>query len=515
MRCPEGPVPIRRQRAGAAGRLIVGLAALAGAAASCGGATVGPPPSRLVLEPGAVVGSRPPTQGPQANPDLQHQVRLNLVNGLLDNRPIFNGDFADPASIFVGGDAFVYASDTISAHVPVLEIADPSRGSSVYLGDALPTLPAWTASGMQWGPAVWRRPDGVYVLYYSTPDSHVSTSCLETAHRAHVTDGLCYVAWSQTTRQCISSAISSSPAGPFTDRSSAPLICPVSQGGAIDPSVFVTTAGRPYLLWKSDGNAYGIPTVIYSQPLAPDGQATVGPAQRLVGATQPWEGNLVEGPAMIEYRGVYWLFYSANNWNSTHYAIGVARCSSVSGPCRKILSHPWLSSTTPGQSQDQGPGGEEFAVFDGLVWMVHHGWLPGQAGTPDGERRLYVDLVEFPHGIPQLAAPALGATLADLVYESQDPAASSNATAELHSLLAAGGVSSATLTDDRFLADGQTACRALAQHDSWATIESELQHRGLARFEADLVSGVAVERLCPAEEPAAEAALEEELGQRG
>ena len=52
--------------------------------------------------------------------------------------------------------------------------------------------------------------------------------------------------------------------GPFTDDSSSAFVCPLSQGGAIDPSVFVASNG-PWLLWKSDGDCCNMPTTIYSQ----------------------------------------------------------------------------------------------------------------------------------------------------------------------------------------------------------------------------------------------------------
>ena len=44
-----------------------------------------------------------------------------------------------------------------------------------------------------------------------------------------------------------------------------------------------------------------------------------------------------------------------------------------------------------------GPGGQEFFEAPGGVWMVHHGFLPGEAGKPGGERRLYLDLLAY-HG---------------------------------------------------------------------------------------------------------------------
>ena len=194
---------------------------------------------------------------------------------------------------------------------------------------------------------------------------------------------------------CISRATSSSPAGPFIDDSSSAFVCPVSQGGAIDPSVFVASDGTPWLLWKSDGDCCNLPTSIYSQQLSADGLSVVGPAHRLIGASQSWEGGLVEGPSMIQNGSSFWLFYSANLWGTDGYGIGVASCASVIGPCTKPLDHAWLSSEGNGGQSDPGPGGEEFFQVGGLIWMVHHGLAPGQSG--DGaQRRLYVDLVAFP-----------------------------------------------------------------------------------------------------------------------
>ena len=136
----------------------------------------------------------------------------------------------------------------------------------------------------------------------------------------------------------------------------------------------------PWLLWKSDGDCCGLPTTIYSQQLSADGLSVAGPAHRLIGASQAWEGSLVEGPSMVQSGDDFWLFYSANLWGTPDYGIGIAHCSSVTGPCTKPLDHAWLSSSTLGQAAP-GPGGEEFFRIGGVVWMVHHALAPGQPGT--------------------------------------------------------------------------------------------------------------------------------------
>lgn len=346
------------------------LAASVGATTA--GATPATPATAGAEEPDAPAqpGQRLPTRGPVDDEDAAGRAEpLDLLGGLLLGHPIIRGDFADPYALSERDAVYVYATNTVDANVPVVELPKGDASTGRYLGDAMPDLPSWTGKGFVWGPAVWARPDGTFVLYYATPAP-------------------------QSSRMCISRATARSPAGPFKDDSSAPIICPLDKGGAIDPSVIVHD-GDPYLVWKADGNCCKLPTEIYSQRLSSDGLSVAAAPAKLIDASQPWEKGVVEGPSMVRDGDRFLLFYSANNWDTKDYAIGVASCRSIDGPCTKPLDKPWMRSG----SDDKGPGGEEFfeaPTGDG-IWMVHHGWLPHQAGTPDGQRRLYLDRVSF-HG---------------------------------------------------------------------------------------------------------------------
>jgi hypothetical protein len=98
---------------------------------------------------------------------------------------------------------------------------------------------------------------------------------------------------------------------------------------------------------------------------------------------------------MIRDGDRYLLFYSANDWDTVDYAIGVATCESVSGPCRATTRTAWMGS----EKRSLGPGGQEFVEAPaGGIWMVHHGWLPNEAGTPNGQRRLYLDRISMHSG---------------------------------------------------------------------------------------------------------------------
>ena len=106
---------------------------------------------------------------------------------------------------------------------------------------------------------------------------------------------------------------------------------------------------------------------------------------------------VTEGPFMIVHGGSYYLFYSGNSYANASYAVGVAKCSSVTGPCTKPAG-PIVTSTStwvgPGHnSVVVGPGGDLYAVYhawnaahdaryplvDQITWV--NGW-PAVPGAP-------------------------------------------------------------------------------------------------------------------------------------
>lgn len=290
----------------------------------------------------------------------------------LARTPVFRGDFADPFVLQVGTRFYAYATNAGGRNVP-FGVATLRRAAALD-GDALPELPAWTEPGHVWAPAVVALGDG-YRLYYTTLD---------------VASG----------RQCVSVASSRSPAGPFVDRSAAPLVCQVELGGSIDPSPVVDDAGLA-LVWKSDGNCCGVPTRIWSAPLTADGTRLASAPVAILGADRPWEGGLVEGPSMIPVGGSYLLFYSAGRWDSSSYATGYATCASVAGPCTKPAEGPWLAT----DEEVAGPGGgSAFRLPHGPAFFVFAAWRPGAVGydVPGAVRHVEVGRITFRDGAPEL-----------------------------------------------------------------------------------------------------------------
>jgi hypothetical protein len=287
--------------------------------------------------------------------------------------PVFDGDFPDPFVLLSGDRYFAYGTQTGDLNVQVMESANLERWE--HGGDALPELPAWAERGRTWSPAVLRRGNGL-VLYYAV------------RHR-------------RAGRQAISVATAADATGPFVDRSAGPLIFQEGRGGSIDPSPFVDSDGRAYLLWKSDDNAIGEAPSLWGAPLQPDGLALAGPPVELLGVDSAWEDPLVEAPSLARVGNDCVLFYSGGWWESDGYAVGYATGPGPLGPFRKETQDgPWLASE-PGMG---GPGGAEvFVAADGGWRVAFHAWTPPRVGyDAGGKRSLWIEALTFPDGHPVL-----------------------------------------------------------------------------------------------------------------
>lgn len=296
------------------------------------------------------------------------------------------GDFADPYVLHGAGAYYAFATGVAELNLQVARSRDLVAWT--HLGEALPALPSWALKthGLTWAPSVLVRRDR-YVLYYTTRDA---------------ASGF----------QCISRAISLRPEGPYSDDSAEPLVCQVGANapfcGSIDPSPFLDSDGKPYLLWKSDENSSRCRTNprIWAQALSDDGLNLVGPAQTLLAVDQRWEDTIIEAPSMMLYGDRHLLFYSGNRYESGDYAIGYATCPGLLGVCTKVtLATPYLTST----GTMRGPGGQElFQDASGAVWMAYHAWTdPKTSYGQGGSRSLRLTRMAFgPEGVPQpMAGP--------------------------------------------------------------------------------------------------------------
>jgi beta-xylosidase len=196
--------------------------------------------------------------------------------------------------------------------------------------------------------------------------------------------------------QCIGVARSDNPLGPFRNVGDAPFICQVDLGGSIDPSSFVDEDGTRYVLWKNDGNCCGLQTWLFIQEVSPDGLTLVGEPTPLIRADQAWEGILVEAPTLWRHEDRYYLFYSANSYQSPDYAIGYAVADDILGPYEKPSDDPLFETTITGGII--GPGGQDIVVDDaGETWMLYHKWEPGTY------RSMNLIRLEWNDGVPSVS----------------------------------------------------------------------------------------------------------------
>ena len=302
--------------------------------------------------------------------------------------PAISSNFPDPSVLYepASGETFVYGTNTSSAsgavlNVPMSRSHDPKLAAWSAQSDALPRLPKWAKPSATWAPAIAHAPDGLYRLYFSA-------------------------SYGFSGRQCIGVATSASADGPFNPTDEVkPLVCTLSEGGAIDPSVFRDDDGAEYLLWKSDANCCdGTPT-LYIQKLAADGLALAGEdlsnapwllpdAKVLIRRDLPWEGRIIEAPTLTRHDGRYYLFYSGSYFDSNKYAVGYATSSQLLGPYQKAGT-PVLDAA----SGLQGPGGQDvFTGPGGDTWIAFHAWQE----KPVRHRALYFEKLDWTTDGPRI-----------------------------------------------------------------------------------------------------------------
>jgi beta-xylosidase len=298
--------------------------------------------------------------------------------------PVIASDFPDPFIRKFDGLWYAYATNIPGYHVPVA--TSDNLADWRLVGDALPRLPRWAnrAGPFVWAPEV-TEVNGRYLLFYTA------------RHRA-------------SDLQCIGLAFSDSPVGPFHDPHDRPFILQAEEGGSIDASPFRDADGALYLYWKNDGNRFRTQTYLYGQRLSDDGTTRIGEPVRMLGHGRPWHGRLVEAPCMWQRDGRYYLFYSANGYRSSHYAVGYALCDTPLGPCVDAPENPILASDMSRLPLVVGPG--HLTVFnddEGESWVVYHVWDCAASGRRLDRRVVWLDRLLWRDGLPVIHGPTRAA----------------------------------------------------------------------------------------------------------
>jgi hypothetical protein len=109
-----------------------------------------------------------------------------------------------------------------------------------------------------------------------------------------------------------------------------------------------------------------------------------------------WEEGSSTFKRMVDTNGdgrkeaVYYLTYSANNFENAYYGVGYATASSPLGPWRKFSGNPILAQDPALPEYSTGHGSPVLSPDGSQAFYVHHG-----RSSTTGGRRLYTDRMEL------------------------------------------------------------------------------------------------------------------------
>lgn len=280
------------------------------------------------------------------------------------HNPIVAGDHPDPSIIRVGMTYWTAStSGDWSPQFPLYRSNDLKNWVSA--GSIFPIQPGW-AKGDFWAPELVY--DHGRVLVY-------------------------YVGRKRGGSLCVAVATAPNPAGPYTDHG--PMVC--QEDGSIDPAFARDEKGKPFLVWKEDGNSIRKPTILWAQPLTDTlTQLTDSPTQILVNEPASWEGGVVEAPYVLRHGGKFYLFYAGNGCCGIecNYAEGVARADHLLGPWVKDPANPIIRPNASWRCPGHGSAvttqaGKDYFLYhaypvEGTIYLGRESVLDRIDWNPDG-----------------------------------------------------------------------------------------------------------------------------------
>ena len=229
-----------------------------------------------------------------------------------------------------------------------------------------------------------------------------------------------------TADENIAIAWSNSPNGPFIQNKVAPLSPDTKQ---IDPFLFIDDNGKKYLYHVRLGGGNKIVVAELKDDFTGIVDKTLTPC---ISAEAGWENTkgvsqapITEGPTIMKHKGMYYLFYSANDFRNIDYAVGYATSKSPLGPWTKYEKNPIINRSMIGHN---GTGhGDLFKDKKGNLQYVFHVHNSDSTVSP---RQTFITGLKFIHnkktgmdevGIEKnsLITPVLVKKLMRIVVQSQ------------------------------------------------------------------------------------------------
>ena len=204
------------------------------------------------------------------------------------------------------------------------------------------------------------------------------------APEVYKVNGKFYMYYSADEHICV--ATSDSPLGPFKQTEQKPMIVDEK---CIDNSLFIDDNGKPYLFFVrfNDGNNVWVAEL--ESDLTTIKKETMHPC---IHVSQEWEKvwpRVNEGPFVIKHKGLYYMSYSANSYESPLYGVGCATASNIMGTWTKYDNNPLLQS--PGDLVGVGHNAM-FTDKEGRLRIVYHAHKDKNSIHP---RAMYIGYVTF------------------------------------------------------------------------------------------------------------------------
>ena len=242
-------------------------------------------------------------------------VLVNVTFAQSRKKPVVIEGVADPCVLKYDNKYYLYGtSDGASNGFKVSVSTDLKRWSKpagVTDGYALHKNDVWGTKGF-WAPEVVYHNNKFYMLYCA--DQHIAL------------------------------ASSNSPLGPFVQEEKKPLHPATNE---IDPALLFDDDGKAYLYFVRFDHA----NQIYAAEINADLASLKTEPIKVIAQTQPWEHTannpnmkwpVTEAPYAMKHKGYYYLFYTANHFKNTDYALGYAISKNPLGPFDKYSGNPIL-----------------------------------------------------------------------------------------------------------------------------------------------------------------------------
>jgi beta-xylosidase len=281
---------------------------------------------------------------------------------------------ADPGFSKFGSSYYVYATGGGDGILPIFRGSSLTKGFA-KVGNAYTSAPAGLNN--LWAPHVVAR-DGRFFMFFTAAKGSAP--------------------------HCVYWAVASSPAGLFSTPHLA--TCGNAAGWeAIDPTVYETSSGVSYLVWKRGQYHPGFPDgtfQIRARKLTFSGSSvtfTGGNNPSLILAQIP-DGTVMEAPSLVAHGGKVWLFVSRGRFDTNAYHTD-AWVAKGFGPGFTYSNHVMAT----GQGYGYGPGGAEVITdTGGTVRIAYHVWETSKP-TPStkGTRIVRVATVTWPGGKPHVS----------------------------------------------------------------------------------------------------------------